>query len=197
LEGIKSHIDPHFTMVEHQKWDYREPVPNNLANRFDTIIVDPPYSIAGLKLVLSRSLSLLKNFPGKEIYLSFAHRSPKETLKIQKEIFRMGIVIQEIIPRFNYYEGAGILGNSTQLYRLITTGGSKPIIQANEMMNTPIYTGEINQSLRFYYCSNCSKLIEVGKKQHFHTIEQLKSSGCPFCSEKGPFLLDHKEEVEK
>ncbi|MHA1795752.1 MAG: bis-aminopropyl spermidine synthase family protein, partial [Promethearchaeota archaeon] len=102
-------------------WDYRTPAPIEYKNYFNTIMVDPPYSFSALQLVLSRAIDLLVPFPGTEIYLSFAHRSPEEMWKMQELFTQMGLAIVEIYPRFNYYEGAQILGNITQLYRLITT----------------------------------------------------------------------------
>ncbi|MHA1602394.1 MAG: bis-aminopropyl spermidine synthase family protein [Promethearchaeota archaeon] len=194
LQGIRSHIPKNFNIFT-EIWDYRNAVPAKFQNIFDTIIVDPPYSNAGLKLVLSRSLSLLRKELGAEIYLSFAHRAPEEFYNLQKLIIDSGLAIMEIIPRFNYYEGAQILGSTTQMIRLSTTSESIPLIKSNEVLEGPIYTGEISMNFRIYYCKNCEKSIRIGEGCDIKTIEELKKHGCPYCNSHGKFELDEKIKI--
>lgn len=188
------------------KWDYRNPAPMEYKNYFHTVVVDPPYSFSGLQLVISRAIDLLAPIAGTEIYLSFAHRSPEEMWKMQEFFTQLGLVIAEIYPRFNYYEGAQILGNITQLYRLVTTARTFSLnsensqyIPANQTWEIPIYTGEISPTSRNYVCAVCKKTIFVGKKAQIHTIEELKEKGCPFCGSLGKFELEGKiyEETDK
>ena len=192
LDGINSEVKNLSIQIETNQWDYRTPVPKDFLNRFDVVLIDPPYSKNGLLLGLSRCLSLLKQSPGMEIYLSFAHRPIEDSLEIQQIITKMGLVIQEKFQNFNTYEGAGILGGTTQIFRLVSTLFSKPAIKSGEEYKEKIYTGEINPTIRYYYCSNCSKLISVGNKSNYKTIELLKSSKCPHCGSDGPFELDKK-----
>ncbi|MCF2140379.1 MAG: bis-aminopropyl spermidine synthase family protein [Candidatus Lokiarchaeota archaeon] len=204
-------------------WDYRNPIPLKFLQQFDTVIVDPPYSISGLQLVISRAIELLNPNSGREIYLSFAHRSPEEMLQMQELFTKWGLVIAEIYPRFNYYEGAQIFGNITQLYRLVTTKqtlilkkASRKLnslvaedsqqvknilkfVKADEIWTKPIYTGEISPSNRSYFCKSCKKSILVGVNSEISTIEELKLKGCPFCGSHGSFELEGKiyEENQK
>ncbi len=195
LDGIQTILKDELVSPSYVQWDYRKAVPKNLINKFDTVILDPPYTLNGLSLSISRSISILREVPGAQIYLSYAHRSPDELLEIQNIFTLNGLAIKEIIPRFNYYEGGGILGNITQIYQLITTQKTIPSISHDSIYTNEIYTGELNQNLRYYYCLNCKRLIPVGQtsKCKIKTIEELKESNCPYCSSFGPFELDHKE----
>ena len=58
--------------------DLRKPLPDNLIEQFDTIFTDPPYTIPGLRLFLSRAVQALKREKGRKIYLAFPHRAPEE-----------------------------------------------------------------------------------------------------------------------
>ena len=155
-------------------------------------MIDPPYSENGLRLTISRAIAMLRSEPGREIFLSFAHRSPVEFLKLQEIIIGMGLAIMEITPRFNTYEGASILGNQTQILRLATTESTKSLIPHNVNHEELIYTGKISPTTRFYYCLNCNKTIEIGEKSQIKTIEKLKENGCPLCKAKGPFKIEGK-----
>lgn len=192
LTQIKNIQAFHSFPISTMKWDYRLAIPQNALHQFDTILVDPPYSINGLKLVLSRAISLLREEPGAEVYLSYAHRSPQELFEIQKIILEMGFVLLEIHPRFNYYEGGQILGNTTQLMRLTTTSMMTSFVSHAETYQEAIYTGEVNPKIKIYYCTNCQRVIALGKSFQFETIEQLKKNGCPYCQSRGPFELDEK-----
>ena len=192
LEGIQSAVNENTFNIKYKLWDYRTNIPEDLLNKFDTIMVDPPYSESGLRLTLSRAINMLRIDIGREIYLSFAHRSPVKFLKLQKIITEIGLAIMEITPRFNKYEGATILGNQTQILRLVTTEATKSSISPNIKFEEQIYTGKISPTTRFYYCSKCHKTIEIGDLSQIKTIEKLKASGCPHCQSMGPFQIEGK-----
>jgi len=192
LEGIQKTVKENSFNIKYKIWDYRTKIPEDLLNKFDTIMIDPPYTENGLRLTLSRAIDMLRIEPGREIFLSFAHRSPVKFLKLQEIIIGMGLAIIEITPRFNTYEGASILGNQTQLLRLATTENTKSIIPPIVNHEEPIYTGKISPTTRFYYCLTCNKSIEIGELSQIKTIEKLKESGCPYCNSKGPFKIEGK-----
>lgn len=195
LDGIKKAINQNSFNIHYVQWDYREPVPSSLENKFDLIVVDPPYSENGLKLVLSRCISLLETQEGGEIFLSFAHRPILEMMKIQKLITDMGLVIKTIIPRFNRYEGAQILGNSTQVFHLVCSGHMNPLVKSRDYFKDPIYTNELNPTFRIYLCQSCNKVINVGSGFEIPTIEILKAKGCPFCAKSTSFILEGKKNL--
>ncbi len=86
LEGIHADFQLKDLPITTIHWDYREAIPDQLVGQFDTIVVDPPYSLNGLILVLSRAIDLFQNPAESEVYLSFPHRSPSETHQFQQQI---------------------------------------------------------------------------------------------------------------
>ncbi len=136
--------------------DLREPLPNDLLNKYDIVIMDPPYTNQGLRLFLKRAKQALKTsikienrdytLIGKRCILCFGNKPPKDKQKIQLSILDHGFVIKELIPDFNHYEGASILGQFSDLYYLtlaeVHENESKLSLEAR-----PIYTSELKQGI--------------------------------------------------
>ncbi|XRO77229.1 bis-aminopropyl spermidine synthase family protein [Methanocaldococcus sp. 10A] len=139
------------------KHDLRKPLPEDLKERFDVISTDPPYTVNGLKLFLSRGIEAL----GKEgiAYLSYSHKPIDEWLSIQKAITDMNFVISELIPNFNNYEGSEIIANTTFIARLIGKN-----LKINIGDTEKIYTGLVKPVIRYYKCLKCGKIHKVGDK---------------------------------
>ncbi len=173
--------------------DLRKPIPDELMGQFDTVLTDPPYTIPGLELFLSRTIQALKKENGRKIYLAYAHRAPNDLLDFQQAIVNHGLAIQEKIPGFNLYEGAEIHGNTTSLSMLVTTSKTRTIIEKE--YKDMIYTGEINPTTRTYSCLN-KHLIRIGTTEKIKSIEKLKELGCPICGTKDSFTRVTKEKRE-
>ncbi|HUT82064.1 MAG TPA: bis-aminopropyl spermidine synthase family protein [Candidatus Bathyarchaeia archaeon] len=169
------------TCIQH---DLREPIPEFLQNKFDVVLTDPPYTLSGLNLFLSRTLQILKGEQNKKIYLAYAHRAPNDLLELQRVIFAHGLAIQQLLPGFNLYEGAEMHGNTTFLSILSTTDSAKILYPTHYSDN--IYTGELNPTIRIYQCANGHE-IRVGASEEISSIEILKTSGCPICFSKESF----------
>ncbi|WP_048056304.1 bis-aminopropyl spermidine synthase family protein [Methanocaldococcus fervens] len=139
------------------KHNLRNPLPDDLKESFDVISTDPPYTVNGLKLFLSRGIEAL----GKEgiAYLSYSHKPIDEWLSIQKAITNMGFVISELIPNFNYYEGSEIIANTTFIARLIGRD-----LKAEIGDTEKIYTGLVKPVIRYYKCLKCGKIHKVGEE---------------------------------
>ena len=172
--------------IECIRHDLRDPLPEDLRNRFDVVFTDPPYTVEGMSLFVSRGIDALKEGKCMSIYLSYAHKPPEEMLKLQRAINEMGLFIRELIPRFNRYEGAEMFANTTFIAKLETTDEAHPLISGR--FDGKIYTGEASPKLRLYKC-RCGHTMSVGVNGDFRTIEDLKSSGCPRCGRKSGFQL--------
>ena len=61
---------------------------------------DPPYTLQGLTLFLSRGISALKHEKGCPIFLSFAHKSPDFTWSMRREFVRMGLSVKQVFASF-------------------------------------------------------------------------------------------------
>ena len=79
---------------------------------------------------------------GKKCLLSFGNKPPEEMQKLQTSILDHSFIINEMIPDFNHYEGASIIGKFSHLYYLqsIINSNIEPTINYT---TRPIYTSEV------------------------------------------------------
>lgn len=166
--------------------DLREPLPEGLRGKHDVVLTDPPYTVPGLELFVSRGVDALRGRKTASIYLCFADKPPLEMLEVHRSITEMGLFVRELIPRFNLYEGAEMFGNTTFMARLATTEETRPLVTG--VFEGKIYTGDVRPTRRTYKC-RCGERISVGAGEAFETIEALKSSGCPRCGRGVGFRL--------
>lgn len=172
--------------------DLREPLPEKLHGQYDCFFTDPPYTLQGMVLFLSRGISALKPGKGLPVFFSFAHKSPDFMLAMQREFIQMGLTVSETIPSFNEYEGAEMIGNRGQMFILKSTEHTRPDISGR--FEDAIYTGEVRRTMRTYGCKQCGEPILVGIQGSYKTIEELKNKGCPRCSH-ATFDLKEKKSI--
>ncbi|MBP1990603.1 bis-aminopropyl spermidine synthase family protein [Paenibacillus eucommiae] len=176
--------------IECHSLDLRQPLPAKMHGQYDCFFTDPPYTLQGMSLFISRGISALKAIKGLPIFLSFAHKSPDFTLAMQREFVRMGLMAREVIPRFNEYEGAEMIGNRSQMIILRTTESTAPDITS--IFEDALYTGEVKRTVRTYCCKQCDETAIVGFEATLPTIEALKNQGCPLCGNDTFDLIDKK-----
>jgi len=128
-------------VVNTQRYDFREGIPEDIMNGSDVFFTDPPYTINGLRLFVSRGVEVLDTGPGKMGFVSFASKSPSETLAVHEVFSEMGLAVQEVIPSFNSYVGAQVHAGSSSLIRCLTTPRTKAVPIGNM---TQIYTADRN-----------------------------------------------------
>jgi predicted methyltransferase len=161
--------------IEH---DLCLPLPASLTGRFDTVFTDPPYTPAGAELFLSRAAAALAPVPGGRVFLSFGPKPPEESLRLQAAIARMGFVIRRITRNFNDYVQAGIIGGTSHLYELTSTGETRPLVGGT--YEGALYTGE-GRPARPYRCVSCGSVQRVGRGSRWTTVDLLRTDGCPEC----------------
>lgn len=138
-------------------YDLREPCPTNVINEYDVVVTDPPYTNEGLRLFLKRTQQVLRtsieingiphDVIGKKCLLCFGNKPPREMLHVQSSILDHGFTFNEMIPYFNIYKGASILGQFSHLYYLQLTRALSSIGNDLSLKLNPIYTSEVkNQS---------------------------------------------------
>ena len=179
------------TEVELIAHDLRRPLPGSLAGEFDTACTDPPYTVPGAELFLSRAVEGLDRRPGRHVFFSFGARRPAETLATQRLIAGLGLAVRSLTPHFNSYAGAGILGGTSHLYHLrsteetvsLTTG---PLIAGE--YEGPLYTADTRTAqTRPYRCASCGAVHQVGRAApgepppRWAQIKDLQAEGCPAC----------------
>jgi len=164
-------------LVEH---DLRRPLPGGLASGFDVVCTDPPYTVAGAELFLSRAAAALAPGPGRHVFFSFGARRPDETLRAQELIASMGLAIRGLWPGFNEYLGAGILGGRSHLYHLRSTAATRPAVDGD--FTGPLYTAQARAAAaRPYRCAGCRAVHQVGPGGRWPRIAALQEAGCPRC----------------
>ncbi len=170
----------HAELVRH---DLRKPLPTGLEDGFDVVLTDPPYTVAGAELFLSRAVSALAPEAGRHVFFSFGARRPDETIAVQRAIAEMGLVVRSLTPGFNEYLGAGVLAGISHLYHLRSTAGSEPLISGD--YDGPLYTADSRQGTRRgYRCAACKQVHEVGPGGRWPKISALQDVGCPNCGGK-------------
>jgi hypothetical protein len=160
--------------------DLREPLPAMLRGAFDTFETDPPYTVPGVELFVSRAIECLKPGVGRHGFLSIGSRFPSDAREIQASLATMGLYIEGAYPRFNTYEGNAMLGSASQMLHVRTTAAVTGLVPDRIFVN-PIYTGEMRPTVRLYACTACGVSLRVGSGETHETIEQLKQARCPTC----------------
>jgi len=179
ISGAARDFNLDIEIIEH---DLREPLPAGITGGFDTFFTDPPYTVDGLALFLDRASAALAPESGVQGFLSFAARDPGTDREVFRRIDRAGFVPAEVIPSFNRYTGAEIIGNESRMIRL--TGVSERPAAGTEGVGGPIYSGQFTVTRRKYRCAGCGAVVDVGAGCNHETIEILKDKGCPECGEK-------------
>ncbi len=169
------------------KTDYynvQEPLPKTYAHQFDCVYTDTPYTLIGAQLFLSRAINALKPEAMRHVFFSYAKRSYQKQWELQQSLHAMGFVINNIHYDINNYEGAQILGATSQLFVLQTTDQMISYIPNQRKFMRPIYTGEVERKSVVYQCNHCKNSLTVGAGNEYITITQLHSNGCPSCKNK-------------
>jgi hypothetical protein len=166
--------------IECVRHDLREPLPVGLAGAFDVFETDPPYTLAGAELFLSRGIEALKPGSGYRALLSFAELPPDDSLDLQGLLGDLGLVAMGVYPGFNRYQGATVLGSAGRCYDLLTTTAAISPPRASSY-DGPLYTAEVTPRSALYRCLACATTTPVGPSERFKLISQLKQGGCPHC----------------
>lgn len=112
--------------VEAVEHDLRTELPCEFVSGFDVFLTDPPYTLPGLALFISRGAAGLRQEAGKQGYICFGSRRPEETVAAVAEITEIGLAPVEIIPDFNRYVGAQMLAGVSHLIRTVSTARLTP-----------------------------------------------------------------------
>jgi N4-bis(aminopropyl)spermidine synthase len=119
--------------------DLREPLPLSLRGAFDTVVTDPPYTVAGADLFLTRAAEAL-DASGGDVFFSFGSRRPGVALLVQRRIVEQGFAIVRLQRDFNEYVGAGVLGGTSSLYHLSAASNLGRV--AADRYDGPLYTAD-------------------------------------------------------
>ncbi|MDP1710316.1 MAG: bis-aminopropyl spermidine synthase family protein [candidate division WWE3 bacterium] len=137
LRVVKEQSQGKVFTVQH---DLSNPLPKKLLACFDAVFTDPPYTLEGVALFLSRSLDALTRGERARVFLSYSSLDPVRALSVQQKLLDHGVVIEELRPRFNEYLNAKTIGDSSDLYFLRPTPKFRPLVRGE--YQGKIYTYE-------------------------------------------------------
>jgi predicted methyltransferase len=156
--------------------DLREPLPDDLVTRFDTVVTDPPYTAAGARLFGSRAADALGGRPGGDLFFSFGSTTPDVVASAQADLVAMGFAIRSLVPDFNEYVGTGALAGTSAMYHLRSARSPTPAIEGR--YDGPLYTSEGRDRPRTYTCQGCGRQYLVGPGRRYQTVTALQAAGC-------------------
>lgn len=138
IQNISKEKDFGIKTIRH---DLRNPLPQEVANSFDIVFTDPPYTDRGVKLFLSRAVGALDlSGNAARIYICYGNsdRAKERFLPIYEIFTASGLMIRWVFDKFNRYQGAESIGSSSSLFILDVTPKTKSLIL--EKYDKPIYT---------------------------------------------------------
>jgi predicted methyltransferase len=170
---VRSRLEDAPFPVEVLEHDLTDPLPDGLLSTMDTVQTDPPYTVPGATLFLERAASALRTGAGAEVFLSLGVRRPAETVALQGVLSRLGLAVRAMVPGFNDYVGAGVLGGASAFWHLVSAGAAPQPSDA-------VYSGA-GRNRRRYVCASCGTAQTVGEGRRWRTVGELKQAGCPRC----------------
>jgi hypothetical protein len=98
--------------------DLRLGLPADLAAAADLVFTDPPYTPEGVRLFATRGCEALRRDDRSRLLLCYGHgeRQPALGLKVQAVLHSLHLLVEEMRPGFNRYEGAQAIGSASALY---------------------------------------------------------------------------------
>jgi hypothetical protein len=98
--------------------DLRFGLPADLAGAADVVFTDPPYTPEGVRLFAARGCETLRRDDRSRLLLCYGHgeRQPALGLKVQAVLHSLHLLVEEVRPGFNRYEGAQAIGSASALY---------------------------------------------------------------------------------
>jgi hypothetical protein len=122
--------------------DLRVELPRSLADRFDLVFTDPPYTPAGVRLFLERGLASLRpgDFGRVLFCYGFGEQHPALGFKVQSVLHDLRLVAEAVLPGFNRYLGAEAIGAASALYVCRPTRRSRPAAASGGAAGLRIYT---------------------------------------------------------
>ncbi len=105
LEMIEEYSDKNGLGIETLQHDLRKPIPEEYRGSFDLFITEPPDTVDGISLFVSRGVELLKSADGMIGYCGISSTAcpPLGLLEIQKRFTTMGLVVTDRIPKYSDY----------------------------------------------------------------------------------------------
>lgn len=144
----------------------------------DAVFTDPPYTEPGLDLFCGWARRLLPR-QGK-LFLCYPRRDPETHFKVEEIWHHHGFTLEDYRQGWNQYEGNALHAGQSSLW-LLQAVQEPPQEEVSQDVGA-IYTYDFKlKQIQIYRCRQCGLEYSVGADQEWHTITELKSSGCRGC----------------
>lgn len=121
------------------EYNAKKEFPKGFRSKFDVSITDPPYTLEGIRLFISRCIQGNRRENGAiVINYGYSIRSREKVLPIQNVLTEMGLLMEEVIPEFSRYFSAQSIGCQSSLYVCRTTPKTRHLVKGE--FKTNIYT---------------------------------------------------------
>ena len=145
LEGIEDSSKKISAQIYTFLYDARSVLPAKFRDKFDVVFTDPPYTANGVKLFVSRAIECLsmENNSGR-IYVCYGNsdRAKERFLPIYDVFVSLGLMIRWVFDKFNRYDGAESIGDSSSLFVCEVTPRIKSLVEERTFTDS-IYTNQL------------------------------------------------------
>lgn len=142
LSGVMGAATTEKLAINSAKYDARQLLPKQFDGHFDVVFIDPPYTISGFELFMSRAVQALdRDNQAARIYACYgsSDRAKERFLPVYEAIFKSGLMPRWVFDKFNrYQEGAESIGSTSSLFVCDVTPKTKPLFRGVSEAN--IYT---------------------------------------------------------
>ena len=173
-----------YTNIHVHAYDARNIVPASFLKSFDYVMMDPPYTRAGMALFMQRGIEMLKlprDLADNYIYLFYGNsfKQPEKHLKIQQTIQDLGLLIEDKINKFASYSGAESIGSSSSLY-ILRRFSNQPVL--NSYAENRIYTYDNLKDEKFPFVDHYVFKIYGVKESFINSKKTLLKLTGDFCN---------------
>ncbi|MHA1685474.1 MAG: bis-aminopropyl spermidine synthase family protein [Candidatus Heimdallarchaeaceae archaeon] len=164
-----------------------------LKNQYDYIFVEPPFTIEGLEVGLSRAVQCARKDTDSKIILTWDAKENRDEI-VNSFIDKMNLKIEEVCQNYTHYSYETPLNKkSATTYILKVKPESKETI-SNHYFG-PYYFRESSIEPKPYRCK-CGAIYTVGQGGDFETLSSLMEKGCPKCGHKEVFVFNSSIKME-
>lgn len=142
LNSLEKVAESEKISIKTTSYDARIDLPISFRGIFDVVFIDPPYTISGAQLFISRAIEALnKRNLSARLYFSYggSDKSKERFLPVYEALFKSGLMIRWVFDKFNRYEtGAESIGSTSSLFICDICSKSRSLIKGS--FKSDIYT---------------------------------------------------------
>lgn len=103
LETIEEYAEKNNLPIKTLRHDLRNPIPDHFKKRFDLFMTEPPDTVSGITLFVSRGVEFINNGGVGYCGISLTACPPLGLLEMQKNFTRMNLIITDRLVKYSDY----------------------------------------------------------------------------------------------